>query len=248
MLQALINGKLSSGQENMEDVLTSCVFGAFQYLPDHFVLQSFLREARAVSPVERPFKGLEIASAKYKFWPYWNNEGCYSCEPDVVLQVDSKAGDKWLVLIEVKYRSGKSGFSDDSLEYAGDQLAKEWENLLIESGKSKRKPMLIYVTADVLYPQEDIDAARRDLKDNGMTDCSSQEFHCYWVSWRSLFRVVSFSTDPLCQDIAKLARKLDLVEFDGFSSISPDPQCLMAYNSGYDWVPRPIERLDWSYG
>ena len=46
MLQAMLDGKLSSSQENMEDILTSCVFGSFKYLAPNLGLGAFLKEAR----------------------------------------------------------------------------------------------------------------------------------------------------------------------------------------------------------
>ena len=44
MLQALLNGKLSREQENMEDILTSNVFGLLRYVqPQDGILKYCLR-------------------------------------------------------------------------------------------------------------------------------------------------------------------------------------------------------------
>ena len=45
MFQALIKGKLTRSEENMEDLLTSNVFGIFKYLPPSEALLPFIGEA-----------------------------------------------------------------------------------------------------------------------------------------------------------------------------------------------------------
>ena len=45
MIHALLNGKLSADQENMEDILTSNVFGLLRYLPPEHGLLPFLAHA-----------------------------------------------------------------------------------------------------------------------------------------------------------------------------------------------------------
>lgn len=45
MLVALLHGKLSREQENIEDILTSNVFGVLKYLPPGTVLIPFLSKA-----------------------------------------------------------------------------------------------------------------------------------------------------------------------------------------------------------
>jgi hypothetical protein len=44
MLMVLLRGKLSRDQENMEDILTSNVFGVLQYLPPGAALVPFLHK------------------------------------------------------------------------------------------------------------------------------------------------------------------------------------------------------------
>ena len=53
MLQALLRGKLSRVQENMEDVLTSTVFGLLRYFPVQSGLWPFLSHAANVQGTSR---------------------------------------------------------------------------------------------------------------------------------------------------------------------------------------------------
>ncbi len=61
MLAALIAGKLSRMQENMEDILTSNVFGLMQYMPAADALVPFLRNVEALSAEE-------FARARRRSW------------------------------------------------------------------------------------------------------------------------------------------------------------------------------------
>ena len=55
MLDAIIKGKLSREQENMEDLLTSVVFGMIKYLPPHEALFPLLSKAE-LQTGEKPFE------------------------------------------------------------------------------------------------------------------------------------------------------------------------------------------------
>lgn len=46
MLQAMLHGKLTRQEEEMEDLLTSNVFGLVKYLPPEMVLIPFLSQAK----------------------------------------------------------------------------------------------------------------------------------------------------------------------------------------------------------
>ena len=125
MLQALLHGKLSREQENMEDILSSVVFGALEYLPGSFGLLPFL--ARSTDAAGNgPLQGVcHDSGVTYEFWPWWTAEGGTVCQPDVVIRIDEPSGGKWLLAIEAKYRSGKSSEADEGLR-PNDQLAREW--------------------------------------------------------------------------------------------------------------------------
>ena len=88
-----------------------------------------------------------------------------SCEPDVLIRIDPPEGDRYLVLIEAKYRSGKSSDreptanqteSNEPIQDIKDQLAREWQQPRLLAAKETRAPVLIYLTADVSYPREEL--------------------------------------------------------------------------------------------
>ena len=84
MLEALLHGKLSREQENMEDILTSNVFGLLRYLPPSDGLLQFLGMGR-MRDGRQPLANLpEDTTAEYEFWP-WIKESGNGCEPDVLL-------------------------------------------------------------------------------------------------------------------------------------------------------------------
>jgi hypothetical protein len=145
MLKALLHGKLSREQENMEDIVTSNVFGTVQYLANSSDLIQFLSKAALLNR-ETGQEGLPLgdlpsnAHIEFEFWPWLNDHVCAGCEPDVLLRVDSGGDRRYLILIEVKYHSGKSSEasetteqtnSGDATKKAEDQLAKEWQQLQV---------------------------------------------------------------------------------------------------------------------
>lgn len=247
MLQALLNGKLSSSQENMEDVLTSCVFGCFKYLDPNVGLGPFLREARGIEPMDRPFADLQIQSAAYEFWPYWCEKGYENCEPDVVLTVNGVKGEKLMILVEVKYRSGKSAYPNHESEAPTDQLAKEWDHLVKKAEASGFKPNLVYVTSDAVIPRHDIDQATNEYETKRKEASQRHPFRCYWISWRSLYRVLVGSQGVLAADLRALAEKLEFKEFDGFSKLRTVSGIEWRYCTTYKWAVSEAKPIDWGY-
>ena len=247
MLQAVLNGKLSPKQQNMEDVLTSCVFGVFRYDESNQAIGRFLQAARGECATDLPFYGLQIQSIDYDFWPNWDQEGFRSCEPDVVLTLDTVDGEKLLILVEVKYRSGKSTYATDDADAPTDQLAKEWDNLRVIGADKKRKPVLLYVTSDLIFPKTDIDDGATDFNKLRMTASKTDPFACYWISWRSLYQMFAGSEDPLGKDLAQFARKLDFLEFDGFSEIERSVGFCWRYRPTYEWESLTMRTNDWRY-
>ncbi len=247
MLQAMLGGKLSSRQENMEDVLTSCVFGCFRYMDPNDGLVPLLRQARGHDPNERPFAGLTISKQPgYEFWPFWGADGYRNCEPDVVVTCDDESGNQWLVLIEVKYRSGKSAYADEESEVPTDQLAKEWDQLVAVAKESGRKPILVYITSDVTYPSDDIAGAASEYQHKRRQAANYEPMQCYWLSWRSLYRLFQDSSDVIGQDLAALASRLGLREFDGFSPIQSGIGIEWRYSVSFSWAFQ-VEQAEWRY-
>ena len=91
MYAAELGGKLSSELAEAEDVLTSNVFGFFEYADRTIYLSGYLRRL-----------GFDVSDdearlATFDFWPRYSD----GTEPDLVIRV----GDLYL-LFEAKYRSG----------------------------------------------------------------------------------------------------------------------------------------------
>ena len=59
MLSALLHGKLSREQENMEDILTSIVFDVLRYLPPDQGILPFFAHASSPDGKQRPFANAE---------------------------------------------------------------------------------------------------------------------------------------------------------------------------------------------
>lgn len=255
MLMALLRGKLSREQENMEDILTSNVFGMLKYLPPEIGLLPFLAKGETIEE-DRPLAQLANSAsgsmAAYCFWPRLEEAGCRFCEPDVLLRVDGQAG-KHLVLVEAKYRSGKSSFADDSGsgdcttgsgeplnarptlvpgqrdEPSKDQLAKEWCNLasLARREGPNCKPWLVYLTADFGCPRESLDESFSPTRDADIRKS------VLWLSWRHLWRIVSNKGESeICRDLAAMLKRVDLTFYEGISVPDYEPPLAWSFAAG----------------
>lgn len=125
VLHAELHGKLGSearDAERREDILTSTAFGVLFAAGAWGVLIEWLKRARSVGRHVQ----LDVVvsdSQMYWFWPDLDG-----AEPDLVIRIGSL-----LLIVEVKYHSGKSG-KDSSTAAAGaaerpdvkDQLVREW--------------------------------------------------------------------------------------------------------------------------
>src|SRR5687767_11782643 len=108
MITALCHSKLSRELEGMEDLLTSAVFGRLKYMMPRDALIPFLSCARYSNGEHALPSNADVQQAKYTFWPWWKFEDCQGSEPDLVIDLDTSDGLAYKVLIEAKFRSGKS--------------------------------------------------------------------------------------------------------------------------------------------
>jgi hypothetical protein len=254
MLPALIHGKLSRDQENMEDLLTSNVFGILRYLPTADVILSFLSKASSLNG-QCPLTSLSVQSkVNFEFWPWLTAPSCAGCEPDVLLRIDSPAGGSYLVLIEAKYRSGKSSkadliddsanFDTETSDEVKDQLAREWQQLNFLASKESRNPVLIYLTAHMSFPREEIQASERELFARGKTEATM----C-WLSWRHLATIVSKNRgSELLEDLLLMLQRLNLIFFQGFSPFRQFDWPKWHYSAEFQWDQmRGLEMFDWRF-
>lgn len=229
MIPALLNGKLSRTQENMEDVLTSCVFQLLEYAPLSEGLFPFLAAAESlvVSPGEitYPLAPLtkrdfaENASVEFEYWPFFETPGCErNCEPDLLINIAGSGQQNFLVCVEAKYNSGKSSEADATKPYPTDQLAVQWNHLhrIALNYENSPTPVLIYLTADVGPPRHAIEASVANFNE---TRPSAPQPNILFLSWRLLSRILRNTDSPPLMDIWRLVERLGLFYFDGFSPL-----------------------------
>lgn len=219
MFQALVHGKLSREQENLEDILTSNVFGVLRYLEPMSGLVPFLRDARSPDDVPNPLLALsDPVQASLEFWPALQGRRGGFCEPDVLIRLDGASKQRWLVGVEVKYRSGKSSSGEplDSVHLT-DQLAREWDALVRVAEGERRAPMLIYLTAEFGMPRDALWESGREYQRLGGQEGA---FRCFWLSWHRLPAVFAkTSAGQIGEDLLALADRLGFGYFHGFSSV-----------------------------
>jgi len=246
MLMALLKGKLSREQENMEDILTSNVFGLLQYLSPKDCLLPFLRLAQTPEGNKLLEELPDNTQAEpYDFWPSWHEEGCEGCQPDVVLRLNINGQRRLLVLIEAKYYSGKSSEEDREQECPNDQLAREWDNLVRVAAREKREPVLVYLTADMGIPKDEIEVSQREYRVK-----RGKQAVIAWISWRHLAGVLSGAQNPSLQDLRKVLERLNLVFFSGFSAIGRAAPVDWTYEGSslrYGWGISTIPSMKWRY-
>lgn len=243
MLEAQLHGKLSVEQERLEDLLTSNVFGSIKYVPFEKGLIPLLRNVENEKG-DFPLKDIgSIVDVKYEFWPQLSEDDCKRCEPDVLITITHELGKKTIILVEAKYLSGKSSEATDE-EEPNDQLAREWDNLSILSKKDNQ--ILLYITADMSYPQIEIEQSKKEYIEKRIGQPS---LNIVWLSWREVTKIFSKSQEMILIDLVKVLKKQGLKFYDGitkcdFSEIHwhfiPEPMHLSWSTTNY-----PIE---WRFG
>ena len=223
MIEALLHGKLSRKQENMEDVLTSNVFGLLRYVSPELGLFKFLAEATTCEG-DQPLQDLVSEcvvrrdAIKYEFWPFWSGgNGDVGCELDVAVFIPCDDARPYLLGIEAKYRSGKSSEGDEEADCPTDQLAREWHGLVQRARSCGARPVLVYLTADVNCPADQIASSIGDCRRHA---AGSTEPVIVWLTWRRLPALFRQDPDRHLSDIARLAKSLNLVFFEGMTELA----------------------------
>lgn len=193
MFKAQLHKKLTREQENMEDLLTSNVFGIWCYLPAECGLLQFLRTAERLDG-ERLQVGGEVKSAQLSFWPWLQEGQAIRAQPDVLIDLNTGAGDRQLMLIESKYLSGKSSVADEGTQ-PRDQLARELHNLILWARTEQvAEYAVVYVTAHTAFPRSDIEESARELLAKTGEDGAGK---LYWTTWRRLPAILRATSQTL---------------------------------------------------
>ncbi|WNZ28476.1 MAG: hypothetical protein IAX21_07350 [Candidatus Bathyarchaeota archaeon] len=244
MLQAQLRGKLPRDLENMEDLLTSNVFGSIKYIqPEKGLLQILLNSEDSEGNTHT-FDFSNIKNVTYHFWPWINESGCYGCEPDVYIKIDFENGSKTLVFVEAKYLSSKSSESDEKKEAPYDQLAREYDNLQELAAKENASPIFLYITADLGYPMIDYVESVKDYQRYKQKEMSMQ-----WISWRKIPKIFTDAEkDSILHDLVKVIQRLGLTFYEGIKTLEP-PNIEWSFKAvvNWDWSVYEDLLIDWEF-
>lgn len=214
MLEAMLHGKLTREEEGLEDLLTSNTFGLMKYLPPEAMLIPFLSLAKDPLTDHRLANWLQGTPKveRFRFWPPLSHPDCISCEPDVDIVFLHADGTRTWVLIEAKYRSGKSSEAMVGTEKPNDQLAREFDNLKsISQEKGIERCAVVYLTTVYTCPQNELDESVNEYKRK-----RGSNPYLYWLSWRMLYDVLEsadFPDNGILEDLRKLMLNLNLTMF-----------------------------------
>jgi hypothetical protein len=247
MLQAQLRGKLRRTQENLEDLLTSSVFGALKYVSSEDGLCTLLGYARAGDSgklrlvlADRPFQSVE-----YQFWRPLKEPDCIACEPDVLLEIRTRSGRLARILIEAKYRSGKSSEAldgADATQPPNDQLAREWDNLSSLCSRDDAIPILVYLTADPSPPRQEIEASQRDL-----TLHHRGRGNILWLSWRDCAAALAPIDHPMISDLCGMLRdRYGFTRFEGIVVPAPTRASWAFADASARIRASTVSQFDWS--
>jgi hypothetical protein len=245
LLQALLRGKLSRDHENIEDILTSNVFGLLKYSHPSLIFKvlsqaQFIDGQLAWDNVALISRS-DVKVKNWQFWPWWAEIGCRPCEPDVVFRVEIPGLPPTEVLIEAKLNAGKSSDSDDGLQ-PNDQLAREWDNLRIRAVSSGSRPLLIYLTSHFSMPRAEIEASILEFERKRGTKAEIA-----WLSWRAIHHTLAAScTDPIQSDLHDLLERMGLTQFHGVARVIPQQIFWRFEARNAVWSVKPFS-LHWRF-
>lgn len=153
----------------------------------------------------------DISTANFIFWQRMKEQSCHACVPDVLIDITHKNGNKTTILVEAKYGSGKSSEADES-DKPYDQLAREWDNLVAYTKRNNSTPYLLYVTADISFPNIDIEESQSDY-----SRIRGNKIDVIWLSWRKLPAVFQNNKHEIIKDLVEILRQQGLTFFEGFN-------------------------------
>jgi hypothetical protein len=244
MLQAQLKGKLSRPEEDMEDLLTSNVFGSIKYLPAKEGLLPILVNSQDVNGNPPKIDLEQISKVTYDFWPWIKEQLCCGCEPDVRISLQLANGSKVNVFVEAKYLSSKSSFADEEREAPSDQLAREWDNLQEISSRDGATPLFLYVTADLGYPVSDFSDSVKDYE-----KYKSKEMTMYWISWRKLPGLFKKAKkDTILYDLVGILRRMGLTFYEGIMKVEPiQVKWTFKIARNWDWTLFEDIEIHWNF-
>jgi hypothetical protein len=197
----------------VEDILTGDFFGVLDYLPRVPFLREFISRAAELNIMtsDRPeLHGVDWDACKMQFWPMINGED-ESAEPDVII-----ISNRWIIVIEVKLRSGL-GNKQPWREYVVGQIVAK------EHGITPSAVYYMLLTVD----KSDITETFECVANSGYKELQSKTFYVQWYQivalieeWlhkgKNRINVVSEQVRML-SDLLEAMRKRRNIAFSGFS-------------------------------
>jgi len=233
VIPALVKGKLSREQENLEDILTSAVFGLLQYVPITSGLSRLLSFAIPFSKSPQPSFPSFGSDPQYEFWPWLKESDCLGCEPDVLITIKDSAGQMHILLIEAKFRSGKSSYPDNENLIPSDQLAREWDNLVSKCESKGAIPHLLYITADYGVPVQDLVESEKEFQQKRDNKTSQYPFACHWLSWNHISDAFEDASNPILKDLVTLSRRYGFGFYSGVTPITPMSNSVWKFSASH---------------
>jgi hypothetical protein len=251
MTIAEIHGKLPEF-EGMEDLLTSDVFSTFKYLPLKIAFIPFLRRAVHFLTGETiNYSFDDVIKVDYIFWP---KTSFLKREPDLLIILTRQNQPPVSIVVEAKYRSGKSNVNreNDLQEIQmldGDQLAEQYYELMngnfnIEQPykellKKSKDRFLLFVTAHDALPKHVTNETEKILLKKGI--CDKDTMHLYWANWQAAWSIadealknaanIPLGFKLMLEDLKVLLERKGLRPFSGFSQ----PKQSVFYKDSYFW-------------
>lgn len=227
MIQAVIGGKLPRCYENSEDILTSTIFGTLRYLkPDTllipFIESAFLYNKKRTTLGEALERiGIRLENYKKVDYIFWTNNLNYG-EPDLILifKDHNQSLKDLLLIIEVKFKSGKSGLDDkDQLVRYFEAVNYDIENFTDPSVSNFKglKGYIIYLTANKAHLE--IDDSSKIIEER--YNVKDKIFH---LRWQDLYKILEGKQGDCLQyekaiinDLLLYMDRLGLWDYKGIS-------------------------------
>jgi hypothetical protein len=230
MIPALVRGKLSREQENLEDLLTSMVFGQLRYLDyssGFFRLFSYVDSEDFQGHLPPPDEPVDV---DYTFWPWLAAPGCVGCEPDVIVTLRTGDTVRTRILVEAKHLSEKSSVQEPENPLVTDQLAKEWMCLVRYCELHGGRPLLVYLTAHHGRPLDDFAQAAEELQSKCPDFAQRHPIQGGWLSWRHISKAFLDVVGLAQEDLVALAERMGFRFFEGIHVIHPNPGALWKFS------------------
>ncbi|MDF2627295.1 MAG: hypothetical protein K0R39_1126 [Symbiobacteriaceae bacterium] len=208
--------------------LTSDTFAPLRYLPRKGAVARLISDAitpagltlGAHDVIARITTGaLAITEEHFAFWP--RRDGI---EPDLVIQWKFEHEAPFWLLIEAKYRSGKSGTDAPDQAKAQeepirDQLAKEYRYLTHLLGADSTRSALIYLTAHRSCPEADLKDSLASIR---KADAAAGS-NLYWLGWHHIHgRIQALRAQTAADhELALLGDIQALLERKGLATLQP---------------------------